>query len=236
MNAILVRVGADRSQGGGFWNGPVDGRTGEFAYVAIPENAPLHTGLEQPYNAILPFLARFGVALPPHLAHRSMHLDPDFANLTYGDQGERGKQLRAYLRPGDLIVFYASLADSRSSARLIYALIGLLVVDRFVLAANVPAHERSLNAHSRRILKDDAHDVIVHGRPRISGRLQRCLPIGEFRDRAYRVRSDVLDHWGGLTVKGGYLQRSARLPKFLNPRRFCDWLERQNPELIQANN
>jgi hypothetical protein len=73
-NALLVRVGADRSKGGGMWNGPIDVRTGEFAYVAIPETAPIHAGLEKPYRALAPTLTKFGVPLPNHLALRHMHL------------------------------------------------------------------------------------------------------------------------------------------------------------------
>jgi hypothetical protein len=94
MNALLVRVGADLSVGGGVWNGPVDARTGKFAYVAIPETAPIHPGLEKPYQVLAPTLAKFDVKLPSHLMLRHMHLDPDFGHLTYGDQGERAKQLR----------------------------------------------------------------------------------------------------------------------------------------------
>ncbi len=76
----------------------------------------------------------------------------------------------------------------------------------------------------------------MRGRVGSSGRLQRCLPIGEYRDRAYRVRRDLLEEWGGLSVKDGYLQRSARLPRFLDPHRFMGWLESQRPVLMQANN
>ncbi|MGH8674911.1 MAG: hypothetical protein ACREVG_11440, partial [Burkholderiales bacterium] len=81
-----------------------------------------------------------------------------------------------------------------------------------------------------------AQDLIVRGRSGLSGRLERCLPIGEYRDRAYRVRRDLLDEWGGLSVRDGYLQRSARLPRFLDAPRFLRWMERQQPALIQANN
>jgi hypothetical protein len=92
------------------------------------------------------------------------------------------------------------------------------------------------NAHSRRILPAGADDLIVRGRPGSSGRLERCLPIGEWRDRAYRGRHDVLEAWGGLSVKNGYLQRSARLPRFIEPIRFQRWLESKNPILLQTNN
>jgi len=62
------------------------------------------------------------------------------------------------------------------------------------------------------------------------------LPIGEWRDRAYRVRRDVLEAWGGLSVKDGYIQRSARLPQLSDPMRFQRWLASKKPILIQANN
>lgn len=236
MTALLVRVGADLSTDGGSWNGPVDGGTYEFAYVAIPESHPVHPGLEKPYSALIPTLQRFGTCLPAHLRTRHMHLDPDFERLTYGDQGARARQLQDNLRAGDLIVFYASLANMRGALTLVYALVGLFVVDAFVLAANVPPQVRDINAHSRRVLKPGATDLIVHGHPGMSGRLQRCLPVGEYRNRAYRVKQDLLDAWGGLSVVNGYLQRSARLPRFLEPTRFLRWLENQRPILIQANN
>ncbi len=235
MNGLLVRVGADQSAGGGAWNGPVDGASGEFVYVAIPECRPVHAGLEKPYGALAPSLSRMGRELPPALRDGHMHLDPDFDHLTYGDQGERAKQLRAALHPGDLVVFYAGLADTRGAARLVYALIGLLVVDRLERAADASAERRDLNAHSRRA-SPGAEDVIVFGRPGVSGRLRRCVPVGEWRDRAYRVRRDLLAAWGGVGVADGYLQRSARLPRLLDPPRFLAWLDRQGPELVGANN
>lgn len=236
MNALLVRVGADLSPGGGSWNGPINGASGDFAYVAIPETSPVHTGMEKPYSTLASVLARFHVELPVHLRPQHMHLDPDFAHLTYGDQGERAKQLRAHLCRNDAVVFYAALKDVRGAPELVYAIVGLFVVQDLVLAADIPAGDRDTNAHSRRVLAPGAPDLVVHGCPGVSGRLKRCLPIGEYRERAYRVRRNLLDEWGGLSVKGGYLQRSARLPQFLDPRRFLRWMERQQPVLIQANN
>ncbi|OGA44948.1 MAG: hypothetical protein A3F74_16970 [Betaproteobacteria bacterium RIFCSPLOWO2_12_FULL_62_58] len=236
MNALLVRVGADLSPGGGSWNGPVDGASGDFAYVAIPETSSVHTGMEKQYSTLTSVLARFRIELPAHLRLQHMHLDPDFAHLTYGDQGERAKQLREYLHANDMIVFYAALKDVRGAPELAYAIIGLFVVQDFVLAADIPADDRDTNAHSRRILAPGAQDLVVRGRSGASGRLKRCLPIGEYRERAYRVRQKLLDEWGGLSVKNGYLQRSARLPHFCDPPRFLRWMEKQQPVLVQANN
>ena len=150
-----------------------------------------------------------------------MHLDPDFEYVTYGDQGERARQLREHLQRGDLIVFYAAFQDIRDRRPLVYALIGLLVVEDLIPAGEVPIGQRDRNAHTRRILSAGVNDVIVRGRPGCSGRLRGFLQIGEYRDRAYRVRRDVLDAWGDVSVKGGgYLQRSARLPRFCSDPRF----------------
>lgn len=236
MNGLLVRVGEDQSAGGGAWNGPVDSVSGEFAYVAIPESRPVHPDTERPYAALAPSLARFGISLPTALRDRCMHLDPDFDHLTYGDQGERARQLRAALRPGDLVAFYAGLADTRGAARLVYALIGLLTVERLELAVDIARARRDLNAHTRRVLAVGAEDVVVHGRPGVSGRLRRCIPIGEWRDRAYRVRRDLMEAWGGVGVRDGYLQLSARLPHLLDPQRFLAWLGERGQTLMQTNN
>lgn len=236
MRAILIRVGADQSVAGGSWNGFIDPATGRFAYVPIPESSAIHPGMEQPYSALKPILQSFGIELPAHLSGRNMHLDPDFSELTYGDQGERANQIRQHLRSGDLIVFYAGLSTPRRRAELIYAIIGLFVVDSMVLARDVLPADRKLNAHSRRYLAPLAQDIIVRARPGSSGRLATGISIGEFRDRAYRVRHDLLIEWGDLSVKDGYLQRSARLPRFKDAPRFLSWFERQNPTFVQSNN
>ena len=161
-----------------------------------------------------------------------MHLDPDFDNLTYGDQGRRAKRIQELSRR-DLLVFYASLRDIESG-NLVYALIGLMVIERIVRAVDVTENLWSRNAHTRRI--PGATDIVVPAMPKDSGRLERCLPIGEYRDRAYRVTRPLLKTWGGLSVKDGYLQRSARLPELQNAGRFYKWFKSRNVRLLQQNN
>jgi hypothetical protein len=105
------------------------------AYVSIPETKPIREGMEKPYKSLLSVLSKFGVDLPAHLAPQHMHLDPDFDYLTYGDQGERAKQLSEKVRnKGDIIAFYAGLKDVRGK-QLIYAIIGLFIVDEIILAS-----------------------------------------------------------------------------------------------------
>lgn len=236
MRALLVRVGADQSEGGGYWNGPVDPVTHEFTYVAIPETQRLHRGLNKPYAAVGPTLTKLGLSLPRHLASGDMHLDPDFDHLTYGDQGERAKQIRNKLSSGDLLVFYASFQSISVGGGLVYALIGLYVIEEIVPARAVAISRRDENAHTRRVLSVSATDIVVRARQGVSGRLQRCVPVGDFRGRAYRVWPHLQKTWGGLSVKDGYLQRSARLPEFQNAAKFYDWFKAQNPTLTARNN
>jgi hypothetical protein len=122
------------------------------------------------------------------------------------------------------------------SITLVYAIIGLLVVDDMFLAADVAPEEWDINAHSRRALSIGATDLIVRGKAGVSGRLHRCVPIGEFCAGAYRVRQDLLATWVGLTVRDGWLQRSARLPRFNDAQRFIEWLAGQGPPSLSAVN
>jgi hypothetical protein len=66
-----------------------------------------------------------------------------------------------------------------------------------------------------------------------SGRCDRCIPIGEWRDRAYRVQRGIEQQWAGLTVKNGYIQRSVAPPEFLDACRFYDWFRRQERVLLK---
>jgi hypothetical protein len=245
MRAALVRVGIDLAFGG--WNAPVDPQTGEFVYVPIPEGAktPVRPTLATTYDAVEPRLGAFAskhgltderaCSLPFELRHAATHLDPDFSHLTYGDDGERrGRRLCTFAH-GDVVVFYAGLRPiRRCEHRLVYAVIGVYRVGEVVRAASVPRGRWAENAHLRR----ESHrgtDVIVRAVPGASGRLRRCISIGEYRDGAYRVRGDLLDRWGGLSCRDGFIQRSAVPPEFLYPERFITWLDEQRPELMAAN-
>jgi len=243
MRAYLVRVGIDQAFGG--WNAPVDSRTNEFVYVPIPEGSAQRRGLTTPYELVRPALARFAeahpeappraVQLPAGLAGGDMHLDPDFELLTYGDTERRGRGL-ADLEPDDLVVFYAGLRPVVPCEHaLVYALVGLYRVAEVVRLETVPAARWQENAHTRRS-EHRPTDVIVRADPRASGRLRACFPVGDFRDRAYRVARDVLDAWGGLSCRDGYLQRSAVPPRILDPVRFVAWFERRRPQLVRTNN
>jgi hypothetical protein len=240
MNALLVRVGIDLTAGG--WNGPVDSKTGNFVYVPIPETEGNRPGYQKPFNGVSPALHRVGLLLPNHLRLENMHLDPDFDHLTYGDQGERAKQIEK-LSKGDLLVFYAGLRDFQLP-RLVYAIIGLYEIESITKAFAVPTNEWDKNAHTRRFVSQMHTDIVVRAKPEVSGRLERCLPIGSYRKPAgapdkresYRVDPALLTAWGGFDVADGFLQRSARLPKFNDAKRFYGWLKAQNVALLPRNN
>jgi len=242
MNAILVRIGVDHAYGG--WNAPVQPVTRKFVYVPIPDGLEKQytRGNERGYEEIVSPLAAFtekqgicGLSLPRNLRERTMHLDPDFHYLTYGDNGARRGAKIAKLAPNDLLVFYAGLRSIVDPRGLVYALVGLFVVKEVVRAIDVFEERRHENAHTRwKTLSKN--DVVVRGRRGVSGRFDRCVPIGEWRDRAYRVRREVERAWGGLTVKDGYIQRSAVPPDFIDAHKFYAWFQQQGIGLLKRNN
>jgi hypothetical protein len=225
----------------------MDPATSEFIYVPIPEGKKKrqYEKLATTYDTVEPGLLRFAaerpqantafVTLPRPLIGAATHLDPDFHQLTYGDNGERrGKQIASF-GPGDVIVFYAGLRPvSPCPYRLVYGLIGLYRVAGVARASEFPESRWHENAHLRRLIHRPT-DVIVHAHPGSSGRLRRCIPIGEYRRRAYRVRRDLLDTWGGISSSDGYIQRCGSPPFFLDAERFIAWFDAQGAELVAHN-
>jgi hypothetical protein len=239
MKAYLVRVGIDLTPASGNWVAPVDPVTYRFAYVPILENEtngkkPVRIGYGTSYSEFRGVCDSLGRALPRGLLKRHSHLDPDFAYLTYGDERFRGKPLLE-LHSGDILAFYASLQPVESSigGKLVYALIGLFIVDRVILAQEIPEEDWHRNAHTRR--EPDHTDIVAFGKEGLSGKLDRCIPIGRWRDGAYRVTPELLDEWGGLSVKNGWIQRSAVLPQFRDPQKFYDWFKKQKVRLVHKN-
>lgn len=247
MRAVLVRVGIDQAYG--HWNGPVDPETHEFVYVPIPEARETRPELATPYASVTNSLATFAMgriadakacALPTALTGRDMHLDPDFQRLTYGNNPNNRGDIINGLVPDDVMVFYAGLRPCRPggakrAGKLIYAIIGFYRVAEVVRLAAVEVARWSENAHTRRSAPDP-DDVIIRAVAGSSGRLRRCLPFGDWRERAYRVLPELLAEWGHLSCNDGYLQRSAIPPTFNDPARFLAWFQAQRPELVQENN
>ncbi len=246
MKALLIRVAVDQAYGE--WNAPVDPATGRFVYVPIPESVKtvFHPGCDRPYTMIIPALQGFcrehsktldgDLKFPAALTTRSMHLDPDFGHLTYGDNGGRRGAGIVGMAAGDLLVFYAGLRPIRPCEhRLVYAMVGLYVVDEVLPVSEVPKARWDDNAHTRKATRGPT-DLVVRARREVSGRLDRSIPIGEWRDGSYRVRRDLLETWGGLSVKDGFIQRSAVPPAFLQPAKFYDWFLSQGATLTARDN
>ena len=238
VNGVLLRVGCDSTTKGGRWNPPVDPRTWEYAYVPIPEGSYAHDFLCPTYEEFDGIVQRFGVALPAHLPlTRCVHLDPDFVSLSIGEPHYPGRGLSsrgrilAKLEAGDFIAFYASFRPTSAYAeRLAYCLFGLFNIGEIACVGELSAEQRARCAHGRRA--GAARDLVVWVDPQTSGRFPRAIPIGEFRNRAYRVRRDMLGKWGGLSVRDGYIQRSAIPPRFCDPHRFLAWLEARVPRSV----
>ena len=239
MNIFLVRVGADKTQIGGGWNGPVDSKTNEFVYASILEDGDIHSGFSKPFTILKPYLNKFKINVPAHLQNANMHLDPDFShpNLTYGDHKTKGEQIRKLLEKGDKLIFYSGLKDIYDTNELVYAIIGVLTVrEKKDVKDILDKADWDKNAHTRRRPISKEKDIVVFGEPEESGRLRTCIPIGERRNYQYRVMKDLLEEWGGVSVKDGFLQRSPSFPKLLNPKLFLQWFDKFQPELIHENN
>ncbi len=244
MKGVLLRVGIDQKFGE--WNAPVDPITLEFVYLPIPDDLQsFHSGLEITYDSFTGSLQSFArhrqsdipLVLPSHLVGKGCHLDPDFGELTYGEQPHgRGKKISA-LEQGDFIAFFASLRPIRPCEHnLIYALIGIFYVNKILRVRDVPKDQWHINAHTRRKTYNP-NDLVVFAEPKGSGRFGKCIPIGSYRNRAYRVRKDLLDIWNGLDIKDGYIQRGGNPPFFCDPQAFLGWLGSQEVSgLLHRNN
>ena len=150
---VLVRIGIDQSSKGGNWNAPVDLESREFVYVPIPdsEKKNYRPGLRRGYEEITPVLDAFairhrigvttGLGFPRKLLNRAMHLDPDFDCLTYGDNGAKQGSRFKSLNPDDLVVFFSSLRAIEPTAELVYALVGLVIVEECLPATAAPPDE-----------------------------------------------------------------------------------------------
>lgn len=242
MKGLLLRVAIDQADG--HYNAPINPKTYDYLYMPITEELEGRSGMQTTYKQIEPYFNKFAarnhskIKFPKILKPYS-HLDPDFKHLTYGDQEKgRGACVRR-LEQGDFIAFFASFRPITPCAhKLIYALFGIFFVKEIVKAKDIPCDKWQNNAHTR-IVKINDESIVVHADKSRSGRFRTAIPIGEYRDKAYRVKNDLLNKWGeletknGHKIKNGYIQRSVSPPFFKSPNQFLKWLA--NPVLI-ANN
>lgn len=237
---LLMRVGIDQTYGE--YNSPINPATNAYIYMPIPqENPDFLAGLETTYESLAPhfkswcFKNKAKLEFPQNLNHKSCHLDPDFDFSTYGDQAT-GRGLRVGdLNNGDFIVFFASFKPiSECGHKLVYAIYGKMVVDKVLRVADIPKDEFHKNAHTR-IKNTNENHLVVFANPSLSGRFSRAIPIGEYRDGSYRLTKEIIDVWGGIGVKNGFIQRSICPPWFTEPEKFLQWLDLQQVKLINSN-
>ena len=246
MRGLLVRVGADQSDKGGGFNGPVDSRTGEFTYVPIPEDQESRLDMKKPYAENM-LVSNAISKLDISVSQPNMHLDPDFEHLTYGDERCKGCRIYTMWKESDgldFLVFYAGLCDvNPDNEHLVYAIVGFYMIDEVIQATDVSPSRYDENAHTRRAQPRE-DEIVVRATRGESGRLERCMPIGCHRTHcdkphghlSYRVIPDFLTIWGGLLISDGFLQRSAYLPEFKDAERFLKWFRKHRPKLIAQNN
>jgi hypothetical protein len=237
---LLMRVGIDQTYG--VYNAPINPITNDYMYMPIPQSEDnFKSGMRTSYHDLLPHFESWcqkndvKIGFPSHLNKICTHLDPDFDHSTYGDQ-DTGRGLRVgVLKKGDFIVFFASFKPiSKCDHKLVYALYGIMVVDKVLKVKDVAESDLHKNAHTR-INNMNKDHLVVFADPTLSGRFSRAIPIGEFRNGSYRVTKETLDAWGDIGVKDGFIQRSVCPPWFTNPEQFLTWLSSQQVDLINSN-
>jgi hypothetical protein len=183
VRGLLVRVGIDQTPEYGGWNAPVNTQTWRFMFVPIRDStyndASYVENGERVYGKeVTAELAKFAsecghtdhssFQLPARLHDERMHLDPDFLHLTYGDDARRGRKLSEF-EEDDFIAFYAGLEPIGRGRPLVYALIGLFVLEcPPVDASQVPIALKLFNAHTRwNSVKTG--DIVAYGKKGQSG-------------------------------------------------------------------
>jgi hypothetical protein len=222
MRGILLRVGCDQTEDGGWWNPPVNTETWDYAYVPIPADESCHNHVAPcpTYSCFEKSVRRLGTELPGNLSgDRKAHLDPDFVSCTIGEPFVRGKlssrgTIMNELSKGDIVAFYAAFKPIQPGYRsnLAYCLFGIFRIERKTFVRDLATEERARCAHGRRAGAEN--DLVIWGDSSSSGRFEKAIPIGFYRNGAYRVEKCLLDVWGGLRIRDGYVQRSVRPPHF----------------------
>lgn len=244
MKGLLLRVGIDQTYGQ--YNAPINPLTNDYLYMPIPQGQGdpqqiFRYGMQTTYAEMEPHFRKFAernsikLTFPEHLRNKGCHLDPDFGNLTYGDQAiGRGGRVNK-LAQGDFIAFFASFRPVIPCGHILnYALYGIYFVKETKKAQDIHPSQWHANAHTRIQHMNGEHLVVFADAAR-SGRFRHAIPIGEHRNGAYRLTHEIIEAWGGVKVKDGFIQRSVCPPWFEKPEQFLEWLKTQQVELTCSN-
>jgi hypothetical protein len=120
---------------------------------------------------------------------------------------------------------------------LVYAIMGFYRFQNVGFANQVPLDRRDQNAHTKLANYKREDHIVIFADKNTSGRLKSLIKIGERRKkRQYYVQENLLNAWGGISSKKGWITRSAYLPHFCDPEKFLQWFYAQNPEFVHENN
>ncbi|MCC7550708.1 MAG: hypothetical protein KO316_04280 [Methanobacterium sp.] len=212
MKAMLLRVGIDKSSDGIL--SPIF-PDGTFEYIPLSENT--ESNEIRTYHDVIGRKGKpLSAYLPPDVAHRKVHLDPEFTTFTYGDTGRKSNYLRK-LNPEDLLVFYAGLTPYNGSEypEALY-IIGYFTVKKIWGKNNEPGRTATIrvirkkyptNSHPQRVdIKDMA---LVVGNPEKSKLLEKGILISQKKlnkiGRRYHAVSPPMEKLLGIK---GSIQRS----------------------------
>ncbi|BDZ68380.1 hypothetical protein [Methanobacterium ferruginis] len=212
MKAMLLRVGIDKSSDGIL--SPIF-PDGTFEYIPLSENT--ESNEIRTYHDIIGRKGKpLSAYLPPDVAHRKVHLDPEFTTFTYGDTGRKANYLMK-LNPEDLLVFYAGLTPYNGSEypEALY-IIGYFTVKKIWGKNNEQGRTTTIrvirkkyptNSHPQRVdIKDMA---LVVGNPEKSKLLEKGILISQKKlnkiGRRYHAVSPPMEKLLGIK---GFIQRS----------------------------
>ena len=249
---LLVRVGIDQTYGR--WNAPCR-EDGSFCYIPMRplEQENFDKGFETTYDKFEQDYQLFAgqeSKFPNRLQQKTCHLDPDYRFTTYGDAGKMGnlatwrrtKRIKDFFdgSSDNFIVFYASFKPMGGNQKeLVYAIMGFYHFQKVYSANQVPFDRRDENAHTR--LADyqlgTNESIVIFADKNKSGRLKYLINIGEkCKNKQYYVQEKLLNEWGGISSKKGWIQRCVHPPHFCKPEKFLEWFYAQEPEFIHENN
>jgi len=212
MKAMLLRVGIDKSSDGIL--SPIF-PDGTFEYIPLSENT--ESNEIRTYHDVIGRKGKpLSAYLPPDVAHRKVHLDPEFTTFTYGDTGRKANYLMK-LNPEDLLVFYAGLTPYNGSEypEALY-IIGYFTVKKIWGKNNEQGRTTTIrvirkkyptNSHPQRVdIKDMA---LVVGNPEKSKLLEKGILISQKKlnkiGRRYHAVSPPMEKLLGIK---GSIQRS----------------------------